>query len=273
MSLLDLAKTEQRVEISRESSRKPSKRIIPRPNNSYKFFIVGEDTFVTIPTHYVFSGKGGAYIRHIDNCPVCERNERIMEEHPEDYRSRPDFSPVINRTAVLVYDITEYRYCENCGTENSTIETKCWRCKRDLNSSPERANVLKSLVLSYTQAVSLSKSLQDFISETGAKFGEFYTKMSVTRPSGGRNVLSFTHFPVSEDKRLKVGDDFEFDPDILEKYSVLDLNREEIIEFMDGTSIKDILAGRNLKVEKKEEVASEEVEEKVDDIINSMFGD
>lgn len=269
MSILGISEQQKGWSSNGEGKNK-RKKLITLPEHTYKV-IFPDDSFVTpVYVHYIRQKGSGAYVLcREDDCSICRRNHELMAEFPEDYQEKWEYSRRTTRYAFLVYDMTEYLYCPNCGYENHIDEKKCYSCQSPLNVESEPANAYKTLVLSRTNANQLSTSIKTFITEMEISFGDFYTKIVVNKPTQGKRGLdmTFTHFPLKESVELP---EIEFDRKVLESYAALDLSEEEITRFYAGESIGDILRSRSLKQfedeNKDEEVAPEEVKQTVESL-------
>lgn len=265
MGILDLSKNASQVERQQQSNggKRPSKVLIPRNNQTYKFIIPNEEFVVNVSAHYLRNRHGGTYVPCFGaECPVCKRNSEIMESHPDSFRDNPEYRSTSTRVGILIFDLTPYRYCKSCGSENNIDEGTCFRCKKPELGEPEPANAYKTLALSLNQAIQLSTSLHDFIGETGLDFGKFYTKLVVVPSEGNRRTLTFSNYPLAEDISIP---EIEFDPEILAKYTVPQFTVDEVVLIMSGTSVREIYQMRRVQgnVEDKPSEAPEEVKEAI----------
>lgn len=289
MGITGFAETKKTEFASKENTKIRSKRITPRPGNEYTFIIPSDDFLVTVPAHFIWNSKGAkTYVKCLgDECPICIRNREIEEKHPDSFREVGDYSPVIPQFAILVLDVTKYVYCQNCGMENNITNTTCWKCKTEIKAEPEPANSWKALVLSKSRISNLAATIKLFQEEYGEDYGSFYTKLLVKR-EGGKSQLTFSNFLITKNKEWMKKllqeklEDFEFNPEVLEKYAVTELTADEILSFLSGASLSSIFKTRreaassdNPKegVENGKEESNNDVKEKVNKKLNELFGE
>jgi hypothetical protein len=207
-----------------------------------------------------------------DDCPICENNSTIRYENPDDFRDRKDYSPRRERFFVNVLDVTPAKVCTNCGKETkNTNSSVCGTCNEPLG---EVKPLNKVFVLS--SGPRLFEDLNTMITATRTEQDEIvdpraYNFLLVSNGEGrDRTVTPVPQFKGSTDI---------IDTENLELFDlnncIITLEKEELLDLHNGTSLKDIFALRRAQNDLKEGVdefvPSKEVQKDIKSSVDDIF--
>lgn len=220
-----------------------------------------------VKTHWV----NGVTIKCLDDeCPICQNNEKIRMEHPEDFKDVPGYLPWRNTFYTNVYDKTPVKVCSDCGSEIQSVKgifpSSCWKCNTIVsNEEAKPSNTVKILnrgVQLRDQLMLVNDSVKDEneepvgIENYDIKFrtGSNKEPIPIEMPSSNAPV--------------------EYEEDALfELESVpLVLKPDEIHDLLRGVKVKDILIARNAEADViKESPIEEEEIKKTTNKVKSLF--
>ncbi len=237
-----------------------------------------------IYTHWIKRGtSAGSSIRCLgdDLCPICNNNEKIRIERPDDFRDVAGYIPWSKRWFTNILDRTILKICprEDCQEDNTLLEdgvhypSNCWKCTTSLlEVEPTPSNKVKVL------------------SRGPRLFEEKIDPIDLVTQDIEGNPLGITNFDISlvvqkgSNKYPDIGAVAQASRnDVLEveeselfdlENAVITLEPEEIMNFQRGVSLKDIFAARRSAEQAKsvEAVASpsESSEAAVKDATNAV---
>lgn len=199
-------------------------------------------------THWVNTKTGPVTIECLGDelCPICINNQKIMLEHPEDYRSIPGFLPYSVTCFVNVLDKSLVKVCPKCGAENyrnsnGDFMPACRECNESLVAvEPQPSNRVKILSRSRAMFKQLEE-IDNTIKQTSGQSITEYDLALVVRPrESGLKGSNVTVIPQPQ-LIVPVPDGLElFD---LER-AVVRLEPNEIRELINGIALRDIFAAR-----------------------------
>ena len=193
--------------------------------------------------HYI----NGATVRCLSDdvgCPVCDKNQMLISQHPDDFRSQPGWSPRRTRYYVNVLDKTVAKVCPNCSyEEKNPTAVFCSKCNTSL-AAVEAAPLNSVKVLAKGPALfDQLNGLDSFVtSSDGSVVGiTGFDVQLVVRGKGKETTI--TAIPgIPSDNGVEISDDALFN---LEE-AIITLSKQELVDLQSGVSLRDIFAARKL---------------------------
>jgi hypothetical protein len=220
---------------------------------------------VVYQTHY-FKAQNASVQCIGKECPICKRNFELLNQYPGNYKSQKGWSPKSKRYFCNVIDRTKVKTC-SCGKEYP-MNTQVCTCGLQLPDAKPRNKVF---VLGYgvTLATDLDAIDDAVLDDTGSPVG--ISKYDVTLIVTGEGTdKKVTAVPTNNYEVLN--------PDSYSLYdlsdTVISLSPQEILDLMEGTSIKDIFAQRkgNKQQPKEETEVSDDELKRLNETINELLG-
>lgn len=218
---------------------------------------------------------GFSYVKCLgDDCPICENNKKLMFEHPKDFRNQKTWKPRSERFYVNVLDKTKARYCESCDVDYKDLAvTHCSKCNSAL---PEPAPLNKIRVLA--KGTTLFVDTLDLLSNTVRR--EDDSIVDITNYDWTIVVRGTEKDTITTASPRYNGQEVAPDLQGQELYdlgnAVPELSREEMVDLLNGASLKDIFALRRATKEagKVKETAPDavlmgDIQASVDEIFKS----
>jgi hypothetical protein len=217
-----------------------------------------------------------------DDCPICQVNRQMIQEHPEDYKKYTGFNPWRKMYFVNILDRTVVKTCEKCGYENKSINGQfmptCVKCQTFItNTKEESSNKVKiwgfgteikdQLVVFDTTILDSKKNplglknfdIQLFVNKTGERKQD---KKVIPLPMVANNDV------------VEVDKESLFDL----TRAVITLTISELQSLQKGISIRDIFTARNaVSAESSSEgykqlgLAATEANETVKNAVEDLF--
>ena len=227
-----------------------------RINEGEMFIRILGPTIYDVKTHWV----NGVTVKCLDEeCPICQNNEKIRIEHPEDFRDIQGYVPWRNTFYTNVFDKTPVKVCSDCGSEIQSVKgifpSSCWNCNTIVsNVEAKPSNTIKILnrgVQLRDQLELVNLSVKD---DNGEPVGieNYDIKLRV-----GSNKEPIPIEMPSSNEPVEYNEEDLF---VLENVP-LRLKPEEITDLLRGVKVKDILIARNAEADVVE--TSPEVEEEI----------
>jgi hypothetical protein len=221
-----------------------------------------DNTATKFYVHYM----GFSYVKCLgEECPICETNRKLMYTNPENFRDDKLWKARMARFYVNVLDKTKAKVCHNCGTETKNVQqTVCSSCQTVLGE-PEVLNKIKVLA----KGPSLFENINMLADTVRSDNDEIYPITAydwVLVVKGEKKDTVSTISPKFVETKQNV------DLDGLELFdlenAVLSLTREEMLDVLNGTSLKDIFAVRRATKLADTETRPDEV--LMSDVVNSV---
>lgn len=226
---------------------------------------------VLVTTHFVFNKYPVKCLG--ENCPICENNRKLRNENPRVTDTR-ELSGYLNRSErymLNVLDRTPVKTCPTCKTEHYAIDgqfTPICTCGTPLmNEKPHPCNRVKVFSMNSDNADRIKMIEKSMQGSDGNPLGLDKYDLIVLASVANKKV-SWTPMP-----NVNANDVVEVPADALtpqDKFAMV-LTREEILQLLKGTQIKDIFLARNASkpapVEEGSPVANPDVQAK----INALF--
>lgn len=218
-----------------------------------------------VKTHWV----SGVTIKCLDeDCPICQNNEKIRIEHPEDYKDIPGYIPWRNSFYTNVYDKTPVKICTDCGSEIQSVKgifpSSCWKCQTIVSAEEAKpSNTIKVLnrgVQLRDQLKLVNKSVLD---ENDEEIG--IENYDVKFRTGSNKEPIPIEMP-SSNEPVEYNEEDLFELELVP----LVLKPEEINDLLRGVKVKDILIARNAEADVIESPVEEEIK-KTSSKVKSLF--
>lgn len=209
-----------------------------------------------------------------DDCPVCDNNKKILFENPKEFRKVKGWSPRSERFFVNVLDKTPARYCVNCDKEYKTNTIfSCPTCTQGL-TEPLPLNKVRVLAKGKTLFQDL-EMLSNTIRTASDEVIDitYYDWTLIVKGKDTDTVITATPTRFAGDGA----------PENMEglvlydlSHAVPELTRSEMVDLMNGTSMKDIFSLRRatkeadkLSVTQPDDVLMADIQSSIDDIFKS----
>lgn len=230
--------------------------------------------------HFLPSGKFSVKCLG-ENCPICQRDRKIMLERPDDFKEDPNFIPTQYRYFFNVLDRTNVKVCPNCGAENkqSVFSNEKWvfsatcGCGAFITDvSPTPSNKVKLLSTGSTFGTDLRALSMSVLDDNGDSIGINSFDVGIVVTGTGFNKRSNLQ-PLT-----KYMDEVKVNPEDLypSDSGYITLSPEEILDALRGVSLRDLFTARGNstpspvteEVTAAEKIASEEVKAKIDNLFD-----
>ena len=209
-----------------------------------------------------------------EECPVCETNKKIILENPDNFRRESNYFPRSSRHYINVLDKSSVKVCPECQHENKRMANNQYpavcKCGSMIAHIPETiSNKVKVVNLSETTAAELNAIHTSILDEKGDIIGiNNFDILFVVTKVGDKKKISVVPITASQGG-VEVPEESLYNLNNVP----LTLSREEIIELVRGTSLRDIFAARN-SVNKESEEPSETKEfseSTVKELVDSLY--
>jgi len=174
-------------------------------------------------------------------CPLCENNRKIFYEHPKDFRDVKGWNPKRARYSINVLDKTKTKVCEKCQEEVKGESPVCPACGTLLGEAQplNKVKVLSRGPTLFEDLKVMSRSIRNEQDECVDI--RTYDFMLVVKGDGRDTVITVVprYFPGKDTLEDLEGKEL-FD---LSK-SLITITAEELVDMVNGASIKDIFAVR-----------------------------
>lgn len=208
-------------------------------------FLESPDNALMVQTHFVL---GKFTLQCIgDDCPICASNKKMIFDHPDDFREQRGYSPKVTNYLINVMDRTVAKVCPQCGEEVKVMPGKnvysptcpgCGTFVTEVKPLPlNKVKLLKFGVQLATQLNTIEKSTCD---PEGNPLGLMTFDMALAVEGSQKKKIT-TPIPVTNNK-----DVFTIPAEMLQDKAnaMIRLERGEIMDFLRGTSLKDIFTAR-----------------------------
>lgn len=238
-----------------------------RINEGEMFIRVLGPTIYDVKTHWV---NGVTVTCLNDECPICQNNEKIRIEHPEDYKDIQGYIPWRNTFYTNVYDKTPVKICTDCGSEIQSVKglfpSSCWKCNTIVSAEEAKpSNTIKILnrgVQLRDQLLLVNKSVLD---ENDEELGIENYDIKLRTGSNKEPI------PIEMPSSKEPVEYAEEDLFVLENVP-LRLGADEITDLLRGVKVKDILVARNAEKDVIKEPAVDDSElKKTANKVRSIF--
>lgn len=213
-----------------------------------------------------------AYVACIgEDCPICENNKKIIYEDRDNFRDNKSYRPRSQRFYVNVMDKTRAKTCSACGTVTKNLSlVTCPACASVL-SEIQPLNKIKVLAKGrelFESLVMLSNTIRNANDEV-IPITQYDWSLVVSGTEKNTKTSPLPRWvPGQENEQDLLGQElFPLD-------SVLpQLTREELVDLLNGASLKDIFAIRKAakQVGKAEEIGDPLLMSDADVAVDSLF--
>lgn len=224
-----------------------------------------------VATDYYAHFVGRSYVKCLgEDCPICENNKRIIFENRETFRDDKAYRPRSQRFYVNVLDKSLAKVCPSCGTVTKNLGlVSCPACASVLaNPSPlNRVKVLAKGKDLFEPLEMMSKTIRNSQDEVIPITNYDWTLIvSGTDKNTKTNALP-RWIPGQESEPDLAGQElFPLD-------SVLpELTREELVDLLNGASLKDIFAIRRASKQVEKTDGDDVLMREVSASVDGLFG-
>jgi hypothetical protein len=206
-----------------------------------------------------------------EECPVCDNNQRLMMQNPNDFRNQEGWYPRSKRWLLNVLDRSMVKICPNAECQNAVkkegaaFPAACPVCGTFVTAAPV-VPYNKVLIMScgVTLAEQLNMIEQATVGDDGSPLG--WTNFDITlMVSGVGRKKQITPIPTRTFDVVEIPADARQDT----SQAVVRLSAAEIIDLLKMVPLKDIYNARKVgPVDVATEAFANELEKDVEDILS-----
>jgi len=208
-----------------------------------------------------------------EDCPICENNRKIYQEHPEDFRNVQGYYPKARRFSTNVLDKTPVKICPACGKSHKAVSGNypiaCSCGQAIVNVEPAPLNKVRVL----NKGADLFDQFNEFEKAQLTEDGEsiplqhYDIVLSVSGTGKETRIVAIPKMPITGVQALPEGEKL-FD---VTNTAGVKLSRVEIIDLLRGVALRDIFNARKSNDTKIEEDAN--TAEQLTEDIKGLFPD